>query len=580
MVLKGVILGIGAVLAGGSLELNGNQFSLSNNASLLSSLTSIKNTLPSSSAWLCLNGGTISAPLSDVSKVSVLNVTAQTGTTTLSGDSTLSANADIMVKPGATLTVTGIVTPLGGSATTTVLSGGTLNINPTAALNISSGAITGSGTINVNPTASTTTQLGGTLTGFTGTLNTNVSNGTTQINSPLANNLAVTMNSNILTLQNSVANTLAITTNSSATTLNISGAGTSLSGTIVLRNSLNIGGNTSGYTISSNISGAGGLTFTAGNTKTLSGSNTYTGQTIVYSNNDILQVSSLNCISTGTYNGGVCATASSNLGTPTTVANGTIGLGNAAMAGQLVYTGTGETTDRVINLRASSGAATLTQSGSGLLKFTSNFTATGGGSKTLTLQGSTAGTGEISGAIIDNSGTNKTSVTKNGTGTWTLSGTNSYTGATTISGGVLSVTGSTNSGSAVAVNAGTLRGTGTVNGAVTVANASTAIIQGGTGSTGTLNLAGGLTFTASTTSQINVNTNGTNAVSLIHVTGTCAMANNKLNVLGTLNASTAYTVIQCSSTMSGTLPTLGTNSSGHTVTISQVGNNLVITTGV
>jgi autotransporter-associated beta strand protein len=71
------------------------------------------------------------------------------------------------------------------------------------------------------------------------------------------------------------------------------------------------------------------------------------------------------------------------------------------------------------------------------LKFTSALTATGAGSKTLTLQGSTNGTGEIAAAIVDNSGTHKTSVVKGGTGAWTLSGTNTNTGTTTINGGTL-----------------------------------------------------------------------------------------------------------------------------------------------
>ena len=47
-------------------------------------------------------------------------------------------------------------------------------------------------------------------------------------------------------------------------------------------------------------------------------------------------------------------------------------------------------------------ATILDQSGTGLLKFTAANTATGAGVKTWTLQGSTTGTGEISGAIVEN----------------------------------------------------------------------------------------------------------------------------------------------------------------------------------
>jgi len=158
---------------------------------------------------------------------------------------------------------------------------------------------------------------------------------------------------------------------------------------------------------------------------TLSGTNTYTGTTT-------LSGGTLSINSIGNVNGG-----SSALGNPSSAANGTIAIGSTTTAATLVYTGSTATTNRVINLAGTTGGATLDQSGSGLLKFTSALTATGAGSKTLTLQGSTNGTGEIAAAIVDNSGTHKTSVVKGGTGAWTLSGTNTNTGTTTINGGIL-----------------------------------------------------------------------------------------------------------------------------------------------
>ncbi len=275
------------------------------------------------------------------------------------------------------------------------------------------------------------------------------------------------------------------------------------------------------------ISGGFNATFNAANggTISLTGANTYTGATTIQnSGSGVTNVTSLNSVATNAGLGTVKA-ASSNLGAPTTVANGTINIGAAQQtSGILRYNGSGETTDRVINLASATGGSILDQSGSGLLKFTSSFTATGGGAKTLTLQGSTAGTGEIAGAIVDNvsslttlsvattatpvstltlgsvngvnvgatitgagiaagttitgiagnvvtlsqptngvamvvptaitvdgaSITNPTSLTKSGTGTWTLSGANTYSGATTVSAGVLNLQNATALGSTAA----------------------------------------------------------------------------------------------------------------------------------
>jgi len=113
--------------------------------------------------------------------------------------------------------------------------------------------------------------------------------------------------------------------------------------------------------------------------------------------------------------------------------NGTINIGSSSSTAftTLRYNGTGETSDKVINLAGTSGGAILDQSGTGNLKFTSQMTATGVGAKAVTLQGSTAGTGELVGGISDLNG-NVISLNKYGSGDWTLSGNNSYSGNTTI----------------------------------------------------------------------------------------------------------------------------------------------------
>ena len=198
------------------------------------------------------------------------------------------------------------------------------------------------------------------------------------------------------------------------------------------------------------------------------------------------------------------ATANSYLGR-----NATINIGSTNGANTLSYTGSGETTNKVINLSGTVGSAGLDQSGTGLLKFTSNFTATGVGAKTLTLQGSTAGTGEVAGIIVDSSG-GATSVQKSGSGTWTLSGNNTYTGQSLLNAGVTTVSTIRNFGQSSSLGQGT-SGTGIRMGSTTTTgtlaytgsgNTSNRTFQVGSGNgtggaTLTNNGSGALVFTAS-----------------------------------------------------------------------------------
>ncbi len=168
----------------------------------------------------------------------------------------------------------------------------------------------------------------------------------------------------------------------------------------------------------------------------LSGKNTYSGQTILESGT--LSVASLNSVVKGK--------ASSSLGAPLDIEAGEIVIGEQEKDGEcaLIYTGTGETTDRVMNLAGKNSTVTFDQSGGGLFKLTSDLLISGyGTSKAIILSGDGAGTAEFAGSIVnpyDRAGKAITSLAKFGKGTWTLSGTNTYTGPTTVKQGILSLT--------------------------------------------------------------------------------------------------------------------------------------------
>ena len=168
------------------------------------------------------------------------------------------------------------------------------------------------------------------------------------------------------------------------------------------------------------------LTKTGLGIQELKGASTFTGATTVKAGE--LRINSIKVI------GG----AANALGQPTTVANGTISIGDGATTATLTYNGSGDTTDRVINLAGTSGGAVLDMSGTNTLTFTGDFSATGAGTKTLTLQGSSAGSAVIAGRIIDSSG-GATSLTKTGSGTWTLGGASTHSGDTTLVAGTLTL---------------------------------------------------------------------------------------------------------------------------------------------
>jgi autotransporter-associated beta strand protein len=298
-----------------------------------------------------------------------------------------------------------------GSGQVTVASGATLDVNKgnTTFTGLSS-TLSGSGTVRVTAlgTGSQTLNLNGDYSSFTGNLIVGVGAaagaGKIQLNG--ADNAAttITVEPNATVFSAAGVHNASITlkggdTGESLGQLRVDGATTVWAGPVILDGVMTgpgdgiIGSNSGPATISgviSELNGPRDLTKSGGGTLVLTNTNTYTGTTRVLAGN--LSVAAIN-----------------NTGNPGPLGpNGTIALGNLASGGTLIYTGAGETTDRVIDLAGTYGNGGVSQSGTGLLNFTSPPTASGVGGKTLVLSGDTAGIGEISatiGNIFNNGGT-------------------------------------------------------------------------------------------------------------------------------------------------------------------------------
>jgi filamentous hemagglutinin family protein len=360
---------------------------------------------------------------------------------------TLQAGGDIEIQFGATIKTTGLLLQAhgtGGAGAPPAQSSGRVTVS--AALDAGSGALVISGSnghsIAANLAADSITITGNVDTSGTRTFTTGTAASSIAGTVNMANNLTLDVGSGGMTITGDISDTGSRTlTKNGSGTLALGGT-SSYSALAISSGTVQVGlGGTAGSIGTTPVSGSGTLAFNRSDdisysailsgglslaqlgtgTLILTGNNTYTGKTSIQ--NGTLSVSSINNV--GSPN------ASSNLGRPTSVSNGTIDLGSGATTGTLIYTGTGETTDRVINLAGTTGGGVIDQSGtSGLLKFTSALTATGAGSKALTLQGSAAGTGEFAGVIADGSGT--TALTKAGSGTWGLSAANTYSGNTAV----------------------------------------------------------------------------------------------------------------------------------------------------
>jgi autotransporter-associated beta strand protein len=273
-------------------------------------------------------------------------------------------------------------------------------------------------------------------------------------------------------------------------------------------------------TVSGIVSGANILTIGGNNegTVTLSGLNSYTGETVV--SRGTLSVNTLK-----------------DFGTDSSVGkgNGTtyIQLGTGSTNGTLTYTGGATSSNRTFRVGSTiageTGGGTIRNDGSGALVFTATtFNAPSGGvtaNRTLTLGGTNADANTISGAI-GNSVSGWIGLTKADAGTWILSGTNTYSGNTTISGGILQI------GGAGKLGSGNYAGAISNNASFVHASSANQILGGVISGSGSLTKSGSATLTLSGNNSYTGNTTISG--------GTLEISNN--NALGgTANGTTIST---------------------------------------
>jgi autotransporter-associated beta strand protein len=124
----------------------------------------------------------------------------------------------------------------------------------------------------------------------------------------------------------------------------------------------------------------------------------------------------------------------SPIGTNSTI---NIGTNTSSAFNMLTYTGSGETTDKTINMAGTVGPVLIVNNGPGTLKFNNPVTISADGAKTFYPdQDSETGVTEFAGNIPDSSA-GATTIKKAGAGKLVLSASNSFTGGMRLAGGTL-----------------------------------------------------------------------------------------------------------------------------------------------
>jgi fibronectin-binding autotransporter adhesin len=445
------------------------------------------------------NGGSGATSLSKDGLGTIINnaSVSYTGVTTISGGTFTVATlanggtnsglgaatnaASNLVFDGGTLRYTGAVKTIDRSFTLT-LAGAAIDGSGSGALTLTGGpslVYTGSGARTLTLTGSATGNTFGYILADNSGATALVKSGTGSWILTGANTYTEATTINAGTLQCGAASVIPSSSqvsiaNAGSTIVNLNGFSQSigsLTGGGATGGNVNLGAatltvgqdNTSPAAYSGQIYGAGGLTKTGTGTLTLNSANasynTFSGAVTI--TGGVISAAYL-------ANGG----SNSDIGAATNAAANIVFNGGA-----LRYFGSGASINRSFTINTTGGS--IDASGSGALTLSGGpaLAYGGSGTRTFTLAGSNTGSNTFGYVLADNGGA--TSLSKSGDGKWILSGANTYTGATTVNAGTLA--------------AGAVTSAFGSNSAVTIANASGAVldITGFSNSIGSLTGGGG-----------------------------------------------------------------------------------------